>query len=235
MVWFRHSHWFGVHLFPVPLWKLTVLPPHNLPELEALSHKYLASSFSTQCPIELMVLLLILVSGGDVEFLITDWCELISCTCVACVAYYYTSRPCRTLFGSCPPPALGSRKADMKTLSFFFATSYPCHVRAQAAMKPRHHAWSAELPVSVPCTHFFYALSMITAGYVGVPCSYQQTLPNKGDHQQLQQLAHNNKTFEVRERSRFQSPESGPKHEAGRLARIILLCDMEASCTEYNA
>ena len=69
-------------------------------------------------------------------------------------------------------------------------------------------------------------------GYVGVPCSYQQTLQNKGDHQQLQQLAHNNKTFEVRERSRFQSPEI-PKHEAGRLARII--CDMQASCIEYNA
>ena len=61
------------------------------------------------------------------------------------------------------------------------------------------------------------------AGYVGVPCSYKQTLQNKGDHQQLQQLAHNNKTFEVRERSRFQSPEGGPKHEAGRLGRIIIM------------
>ena len=62
---------------------------------------------------------------------------------------------------------------------------------------------------------------MIMAGYVGIPCSYQQTLQNKGDHQQLQQLAHNNKTFEVRERSRFQSSESRPKHQAGRLARIV--------------
>ena len=61
------------------------------------------------------------------------------------------------------------------------------------------------------------------AGYVGVPSSYQQTLQNKGVHQQLQQLAHNNKTFQVRERSRFQSSESGPKHEAGRLARIIIM------------
>ena len=61
------------------------------------------------------------------------------------------------------------------------------------------------------------------AGYVGVRCSYQQTLQNKGDHQQLQQLAHDNKTFQVRERSRFQYPESGPKHEAGRLARTIIL------------
>ena len=61
------------------------------------------------------------------------------------------------------------------------------------------------------------------AGYVGVPCSYQQTLENRGVHQQLQQLAHNNKTFQVGERSRFQSPESGPKHEAGRLARIIIM------------
>ena len=60
------------------------------------------------------------------------------------------------------------------------------------------------------------------AGYIGAPCSYLQTLQNEGDHQQLQQLAHNKKTFEARERSRFQSPESGPKHEAGRLARIII-------------
>ena len=67
-------------------------------------------------------------------------------------------------------------------------------------------SWSVELPVPLPSTHFFYALSMIMVGYVGVPCSYQQTLQNKGDHQQWQQLAHNNKTFEVRERSRFQSP-----------------------------
>ena len=62
------------------------------------------------------------------------------------------------------------------------------------------------------------------AGYVGARCSYQQTLQNKGDHQQLQQLAHNKKkTFQVRERSRFQSPESGPKYEAGRLERIIIM------------
>ena len=136
--------------------------------------------------------------------------------------YMATSRPCRTLFGYCPQPALGSRKADMKTFSFFFPTpipmSRPCTSRHQAQT-----SWSAELPVPVPCTHFFYALNMIMAGYVGIPCLYQQTLQNKGDHQQLQQLAHNNKTFEVRERSRFQSPESGPKHEAGRLARLIIM------------
>ena len=64
------------------------------------------------------------------------------------------------------------------------------------------------------------------AVYVGIPCSYQQTLRNKGDHKQLQQLAHNDKTFEVRERSRYQSSESGPKHEAGRLAKnhIYVTC-----------
>ena len=58
---------------------------------------------------------------------------------VASLLYITTSRPCRTLFGYCPQPALGSRKADMKTLSFFFPTPFPCHVRAQAAIKPRHH------------------------------------------------------------------------------------------------
>ena len=41
-----------------------------------------------------------------------------------------TSRPCRTLFGSCPPPELGTPMSP---------TPCPCHVRAQAAMKPRHH------------------------------------------------------------------------------------------------
>ena len=133
--------------------------------------------------------------------------------------YKGTSRPCRTLFGYCPQPALGSTKADMKTLSFF--SPLPTHVTWRASSYQAQTSWAAELPV--PCTHFFYALSMIMAGYIGVPCSYQQTLQNKGDHQQLQQLAHNNKTFEVRERSRFQSPESGPKHEAGRLARIIIM------------
>ena len=139
---------------------------------------------------------------------------------VFCLIYY--SRPCRTLFGYCPPPALGSRKTDMKTLSPSFPHSLPMsHPRASSHQAQT--SWSAELPVPVPCTHFFYALNMIMAGYVGVPCSYQQTLQNKGDHQRLQQLAHNNKTFVVRERRRFQSPESGPKHEAGRLAIIIIM------------
>ena len=133
-----------------------------------------------------------------------------------------TSRPCRTPFGYCPQPALGSRKADMKTLSFFFPHSIPMS-RPRASSHQAQTSWSAKLPVPVPCTHFFYALNIIMAGYVGIPCSYQQTLQNKGDHQQLQQLAPNNKTFEVRERSRFQSSENGPKHEAGRLARIIFM------------
>ena len=47
-----------------------------------------------------------------------------------------TSRPCRTLFGYCPQPALGSRKADMKTLSFFFPTPYPCHVAGKQLSSP---------------------------------------------------------------------------------------------------
>ena len=78
--------------------------------------------------------------------------ELQLCLCVI-TDLYQTSRPCRTLFGYCPPPALGSRKADMKTLSFFFPTPYPCHVRASSYQA--QISWSAELPVPVPCTHFF--------------------------------------------------------------------------------
>ena len=120
------------------------------------------------------------------------------------------------------PASIGQQKSRHENSLLLFPHSLPMS-RPRASSHEAQTSWSAELPVPVPCTHFFHALSMIMAGYVGVPCSYQQTLQNKDDHQQLQQLAHNNKTFEVRERSRFQSPESGPKHEAGRLARIIIM------------
>ena len=50
--------------------------------------------------------------------------------------YIYTSRLCRTLFGYCPQPALGSRKADMKTLWFFFPTPYPCNVARKQLPSP---------------------------------------------------------------------------------------------------
>ena len=127
------------------------------------------------------------------------------------IIYYFCEhnppepRPCRTLFGSCPPASIGQQKSRHENSLLLFPHSLPMS-RPRASSHQAQTSWSAELPVPVPCTHFFYALSMITAGYVGVPCSYQQTLQKKGDHQQLQQLAHNNKTFEVRERSRFQSP-----------------------------
>ena len=48
----------------------------------------------------------------------------------------------------------------------------PTHVTWRASSYQAQTSWAAELPVPVPCTHFFYALSMIMAGYVGVPCSY---------------------------------------------------------------
>ena len=122
------------------------------------------------------------------------------------------------------PASIGQQKSRHKNSLLLFPPLPPLPMsRPRASSHQAQTSWSAELPVPVPCTHFFYALNMIMAGYVDVPCSYQQTLQNKGDHRQLQQLAHNNKTFEVRERSRFQSPESGPKHEAGRLARIIIM------------
>ena len=62
-----------------------------------------------------------------------------------------TSRPCRTLFGYCPPPALGSRKADMKTLSFFFPTPYPCHVARKQLSSPDmiHGRQSCLCPVTI--------------------------------------------------------------------------------------
>ena len=120
------------------------------------------------------------------------------------------------------PSQHGQQKSRHENSLLLFPHSLPMS-RPRASSHQAQTSWSAELPVPVPCTHFFYALNMIMAGYVGIPCSYQRTLQNKGDHQQLQQLAHNNKTFEVRERSRFQSSESGRKHEAGRLARIIFM------------
>ena len=120
------------------------------------------------------------------------------------------------------PASIGQQKSRHENSLLLFPHSLPMS-RPRASSHQAQTSWPAELPVPVPCTHFFYALNMIMAGYVGIPCSYQQTLQNKGDHEQLQQLAHNNKTFKVRERSRFQSSERGRKHEAGRLARIIFM------------
>ena len=120
------------------------------------------------------------------------------------------------------PATIGQQKSRHENSLLLFPHSLPMS-RPPASSHQAQTSWLSELPVPVPCTHFFYALNMIMAGYVGIPCSCQQTLQNKGDHQQLQQLAHNNKTFQVRERSRFQSSESGTKHEAGRLARIIFM------------
>ena len=120
------------------------------------------------------------------------------------------------------PASIGQQKCSHENSLLLVSHSISMS-RPRASSHQAQTSWSAELPVPVPCTHFFYALSMIMAGYVGVPCSYKQTLQNKGVHHQLQQLAHNNKTFQVRERSRFQSPESRPIYEAGRLARIILM------------
>ena len=120
------------------------------------------------------------------------------------------------------PASIGQQKSRHENSLLLFPHSLPMS-RPRASSHQAQTSWSAELPVLVPCTHFFYALNMIMAEYVGVSCSCQQTLQNEGDHQQLQQLAHNNKTFQVRERSRYQSPESGPKHEASRLARIIIM------------
>ena len=119
------------------------------------------------------------------------------------------------------PASIGQQKSRHENSLLLFAHSLPMS-RPRTSSHQAQISWSAELPVPVPCTHFFYALNMIMAEYVGVSCSCPQTLQNKGDHQQLQ-LAHNNNTFEVRERSRYQSPESGPKHEASRLARIIIM------------
>ena len=122
------------------------------------------------------------------------------------------------------PASIGQQKSRHENSLLLFLPLPPLPMlRPRASSHQAQTSWSAELPVPVNCTHFFYALNMIMAGYVGIPCLYQQTLQNKGDHQQLQQLDHNNKTFEVRERSRFQSTESGPKHEAGRPARIIFM------------
>ena len=90
------------------------------------------------------------------------------------------------------PASIGQQKSRHENSLLLFPRSLPMS-RPRASSHQAQPSWSAELPV--PCTHFFYALNMIMAGYVGIPCSYQQTLQNKGDHPQMQQLAHNNKTF----------------------------------------
>ena len=84
--------------------------------------------------------------------------------------------------------------------------------RPRASSHQAQTSWSAELPVRVLCTHFFYALNMIMAGYVGIPCSYQQTLQNKGDHHQLQQLAHNNIQLSKSENAAAFSPQKADQN-----------------------
>ena len=78
-------------------------------------------------------------NGGGSSSVLCDICQS-SRLCAISVRnqdnYIFTSRPCRTLFGYCPPPALGSRKADMRTLSFFFPTPYPCHVARKQLSSP---------------------------------------------------------------------------------------------------
>ena len=122
----------------------------------------------------------------------------------------------------------------MKTFSFFFPTPIPM-ARPRASRHQAQTSWSAELPAPVPCTHFFYALNMIMVGYVGIPCSYQQTLQNKGDHQQLQQLAHNNKKLSKSENAADFSPQKADQNMKQVGWQESYLCDMQASCIEYNA
>ena len=131
------------------------------------------------------------------------------------------------------PASIGQQKSRHESSLLRFPHSIPMS-RPRASSHQAQTSWSAELPVPVPCTHFFYALNMIMAGYVDVPCSHQQTLQNKGDHQQLQQLAHNNKTFEVRERSRFQSQKANQNMKQVGWQESNL-CDMQASYIEYDA
>ena len=73
------------------------------------------------------------------------------------------------------PASIGQQKSRHENSLLLFPHSLPMsHPRASS--HEAQTSWPAELPVPLPCNHFFYALSMIMAEYVGVPCSYQQTL-----------------------------------------------------------
>ena len=76
------------------------------------------------------------------------------------------------------PASIGQQKIRHENSLLLFPHSLPMS-RPHASSHETQTSWSAELPVPLPCTHFFYALSMIMAGYVGVRCSYHQTLQTR--------------------------------------------------------
>ena len=73
------------------------------------------------------------------------------------------------------PASIGQQKSRHENSLLLFPHSLPMS-RPRAISHQAQTSWSAEVPVPLSCTHFFYALSMIMAEYVGVRCSYQQTL-----------------------------------------------------------
>ena len=72
------------------------------------------------------------------------------------------------------------------------------------------------------------------AGYVGVPCSYQQTLQNKGHHQNCNNWLIITKLSKSENAADF-SPQKADQNMKQVGWQESYLCDMEASCIEYNA
>ena len=126
--------------------------------------------------------------------------------------------PVRLLF----PASIGQQKSRHESSLLLFPYSLPMS-RPRASSHQAQTSRSAELPVPVPCTHFFYALNMIMAGYVGVPCSYQQTLQKRVITNNCNNWLITTKLSKSENAADVRNPESRPKHEAGRLARIVIM------------
>ena len=130
------------------------------------------------------------------------------------------------------PASIGQQKSRHENSLLLFPHSLPIS-RPRASSHQAQTSWSAELPVPVPCTHFFYALNMIMAV--------------------LAYLVHTNKHFKIRvitnncnnwliitklsksENAADFSPQKADQNMKQVGWQESYLCDMQASCIEYNA
>ena len=130
------------------------------------------------------------------------------------------------------PASIEQQKSRHENSLLLFPNSLPMS-RPRASSHQAQTSWSAELPVPVPCTHFFYALSMIMAGYVGILCSYK--------HFKIRVITNNCSNWLIitklskSENAADFSPQKADQNMKQVGWQESYLCDMQASCIEYNA
>ena len=87
----------------------------------------------------------------------------------------------------------------------------------------------------VPCTHFFYALNMIMAGYFGV------YLAHTNEHFKIRVITNNcNNWLIITKLSKSENEADFSPQKADQNMKQVgwqesYLYDMQASCIEYNA